>query len=67
MYSEAAYLDSLAQKINTLRYRWSENNAQVNLSEAVFGDDPTIDNSLGALNSLLEKYPWMKILKTTAK
>jgi polyisoprenyl-phosphate glycosyltransferase len=62
VYSGADYLESLAQQLDALRSRWIKNNAPIGLSEAVFVDDAAIDNSLGILNSLSEKYPWMTVL-----
>lgn len=62
VYSGEDYLESLIFQLDALRSRWIENNAPVCLSEAIFVDDAAIDNSLGVLSSLSEKYPWMTIL-----
>ena len=62
VYSGSEYLESLVQQLDALRTRWIENNAPVELSEAIFVDDAAIDNSLNVLDALSEKYPWILVL-----
>ncbi len=62
VYTGSEYLESLVQQLDNLRTRWIESNAPIELTEAIFVDDASIDNSLAVLNSLSENYPWISIL-----
>lgn len=62
VYSGADYLESLVEQLYALRSCWVENNAPMELSEAIFVNDDAIDNSLALLNSLTQKHPWITVL-----
>jgi polyisoprenyl-phosphate glycosyltransferase len=62
VYSGANYLESLVRELDKLRSRWITNNAPIELTESIFVNDASIDNSLAVLNALSEQYPWIVVL-----
>lgn len=63
VYSGADYLVSLLAQLNELRTRLIANNAPIELVEAIFVDDDSVDNSFEILETLADKYPWMVVIR----
>lgn len=63
VYSGADYLETLLAQLDVLRTSWIQSNAPIELTEAIFVDDESIDNSFGILETLADKYPWMVLIR----
>ncbi len=63
VYSGADYLEKLVHQIDELCTSWITHDAPIALSEAIFVDDASIDNSSSILNDLSAKYPWITTIQ----
>ncbi|MCF6262302.1 MAG: glycosyltransferase [Xanthomonadales bacterium] len=62
VYAGAEYLPQLVNKIEALRDRWAVSEIPLELTEAIFVNDASIDNSLEILYTLQESRPWIRII-----
>ena len=62
VYSGAEYLASLCAEIDKLAASLAETEAPLQLSEAIFVDDASIDDSPEQLRVLNETYPWLQVV-----
>lgn len=62
VYAGKDYLPELIKKIEKVRDSWNESDAPVELIEAIFVNDASIDNSLDVLNEFRSTRPWIRII-----
>lgn len=62
VYSGAEYLRALVEQIRELRDALNTSNAPLQLVEAIFADDGSIDNSADVLKCLQSEYPWVRVV-----
>lgn len=65
VFSGADYLCDLTQQLEQVKVWLSTNDAPVSIVEAIFVDDDSSDGSDVILASLLEKYPWVRVVQLT--
>ena len=62
VYCGEKYLTNLVTAINEVKQKWAEQEAPMQLQEAIFVVDSAIDDSLSVLESLTEQYDWVKVI-----
>ena len=62
VYRGEEYLEKLADSIDALRKEFEQENAPIELAEAIFVDDSSIDNSDEVLRMLEQKYSWVRVI-----
>lgn len=62
VFAGEEYLEKLADKLEKVRVYWEEGNFPIRLSEAIFVDDCSIDNSPLIIDGLEKKYGWFVAL-----
>lgn len=63
VYSGEKYLEGLALALANVRNDWAKKAFPVTLSEVIFVDDHSIDNSEQVLKTLSDKYDWVTTLQ----
>ncbi|MFA6054516.1 MAG: glycosyltransferase, partial [Thermodesulfovibrionales bacterium] len=62
IYSGKDYLPALVAELAELRAIWNDDNAPLQLIEAIFVDDASSDNSAAVLEELAKQYAWIRIV-----
>jgi glycosyltransferase involved in cell wall biosynthesis len=61
VYSGKDYLEELVNSIKKMKDKWENENAPLDLIEAIFVNDDAKDRSFQILNDLRKKYQWVKV------
>ena len=62
VYSGKDFLPELVSKIELLRNKWAEDDAPVELVEAIFVNDSSADGSYAILQELSESKKWLRVI-----
>ena len=62
VYSGEQFLHELAQQLDSVRARWSERQAPIELAEVILVDDAAIDGSPSIIDELATRYKWITAL-----
>lgn len=62
VYSGKDYLPALAAELDELRTHWNTSAAPLQLIEAIFVDDASIDDSAEVLEDLAKRHDWLRIV-----
>lgn len=62
VYSGAPYIETLVEELATLRNHWLQSEAPVALTESIFVDDSSVDDSFRILNELAKKHDWVRVI-----
>lgn len=62
VYLGKAYLPTLVTELAELRTHWETEGAPMQLIEAIFVDDASIDGSATVLECLVKEYPWIRVI-----
>lgn len=62
VYSGSEYLSKLLEELEVLRMQWNDSDAVLTMSEVVFVDDGSIDNSSKILDELVIKNSWISVI-----
>jgi len=62
VYSGENYLKDLVDQISALHKKWIGENYTLQLLEAIFVDDASVDQSSKILDELAQKYSWVKVV-----
>jgi len=62
VYSGEAYLEELVDRLKLIRNEWHESDAPIQLVEAIFVDDGSIDDSSRILARICEREDWVRIV-----
>lgn len=63
VYSGAAFLRDLVDALNSVRCQWRDQGAPLSLTEVIFVDDASVDNSFEILSELQEQHDWVRVLQ----
>lgn len=62
VYSGKEFLSELIAKIEQIRDKWSNSQSSLELSEAIFVNDSSVDGSLDLLYEIQKTKPWIKVV-----
>lgn len=62
VYCGREYLEALADQLEQLREKWSQEKAPIKLLESIFVDDGSSDGSSHVLSELADKYSWVTVI-----
>ena len=63
VYRGAKYLLELVNALDGVRKQWINTGAPVSLTEVIFVDDASVDESLAVLSELKQDYDWIRVLQ----
>lgn len=63
VYSGAAFLKDLARELDTVRSKWRDVGSPLALTEVIFVDDESVDESFELLLELQEQHDWVRVLQ----
>ncbi|MDQ7832243.1 MAG: glycosyltransferase family 2 protein [Desulfovibrionaceae bacterium] len=62
VYSGAAYLPGLVERLEAVRLAFERDGAPVRLAESVFVDDGAVDDSAAVLDALAARHPFVRVI-----
>lgn len=62
VYAGKLYLPTLVAELAELRAKWESESAPLQLIEAIFVDDASVDNSTKILDELAKQYHWIRVI-----